>query len=384
MQHFFVVMNYRKFSLVFFLSFSYLLTDAQAVKYSNEFLSLGVGARGLAMANTMTALSNDVTSAYWNPAGLVRMERPYQLAAMHAEYFAGIAKYDYIGAAYRIDSKQAVAISWIRFGVDNIMNTTELIDKQGNIDYNRISYFSAADNAFLLSYAYNFEKAKGLSLGANAKIIRRTIGKFAGAWGFGLDAGLQYNYRGWQVGAMLKDVTSTFNAWSYNLTDRVIEVFEATGNEIPENTLELTIPKLNIGAGKYVEFGKGFNGTFAIDFDCTFDGKRNTLIRSNVLSVDPHFGMEFAYKTIVALRAGIGNFQQIPYFDGKNKFSCQINFGIGIGIKDIVFIDYAFTDLGKLSVGLPSHVFSLKLAIESFKRNKKALSRRIRIRIFII
>jgi hypothetical protein len=251
------------------------------------------------------------------------------------------------------------------------MNTTELIDNQGNIDYNRISFFSAADNAFLLSYAYNFEKVKGLSLGANAKIIRRTIGKFAGAWGFGLDAGIQYNTKGWQVGAMLRDVTSTFNAWSYNLSDRVIEVFEATGNEIPENTLEVTIPKLNIGVGKYVKLGKGFNGTFAIDFDCTFDGKRNTLIRSNVLSIDPHFGMEFAYKTIVALRAGIGNFQQIPYFDGKNKFSCQINFGIGIGIRDIVFIDYAFTDLAKLSIALPSHVFSLKLTLASFKRNPK-------------
>jgi len=364
-------MSYKKFSLIFFLSFSFLLSNAQVVKYSNEFLSLGVGARGLAMANTMTSLSNDVTSAYWNPAGLVRMERPYQLSVMHAEYFAGIAKYDYIGAGYRIDNKQAVAFSWIRFGVDNIMNTTELIDNQGNVDYNRISYFSAADNAFLLSYAYNFEKAKGLSLGANAKIIRRTIGKFAGAWGFGLDAGIQYNNKGWQVGAMLKDVTSTFNAWTYDLTPKVIEVFEREGNEIPENSLELTIPKLNIGAGKYVELGKGFNGTFAIDFDCTFDGKRNMLIRSNVLSIDPHFGMEFAYKTIVALRAGIGNFQQVPYFDGKNKFSCQINFGIGVGIKDIVFIDYAFTDLGGLSVALHSHVFSLKVAIESFRRNNK-------------
>jgi len=362
--------DYKKFLLIFSLSLSYLLINAQVAKYSNEFLSLGVGARGLAMANTLTSLSNDVTSAYWNPAGLVRMERPYQLAAMHAEYFAGIAKYDYIGAAYKIDNKQAVAITWIRFGVDNIMNTTELIDNQGNIDYNKISYFSAADNAFLLSYAYNFEKVKGLSIGANAKIIRRTIGKFAGAWGFGLDAGIQYNTKGWQVGAMFKDVTSTFNAWTYDLTPKVIETLEATGNEIPTNTLELTLPKLNIGAGKYVELGKGFNGTFALDFDCTFDRKRNTLIRSNAISIDPHFGMEFAYKTIVALRAGIGNFQQVPHFDGKNKFTCQINFGIGVGIKDLVFIDYAFTDLGGLSVALPSHIFSLKVTIESFKRKK--------------
>jgi len=365
-------MNCKNFFLVFFLSFLFLLSNAQvAKKYSNEFLSLGIGARGLAMSNTMVSLSNDVTSAYWNPAGLVRMERPYQLAAMHAEYFAGIAKYDYIGAAYKIDNKQAVAFSWIRFGVDNIMNTTELIDKQGNLDYNRISYFSAADNAFLLSYAYNFEKITGLSLGANAKIIRRTIGKFAGAWGFGLDIGLQYNIKGWLMGVMLKDATSTFNAWNYNLSAKVIEVFEITGNKIPENCLELTVPKLNIGAGKYVELGKGFSGTFAIDFDCTFDGKRNTLIKSKVLSIDPHFGMEFAYKSIVALRAGIGNFQQIPFLDNKTKFSCQINFGIGVGIKDIVFIDYAFTDLGNLSVALYSHIFSLKIAIESFKSKKK-------------
>jgi hypothetical protein len=250
------------------------------------------------------------------------------------------------------------------------MNTTELIDKQGNIDYNRISYFSAADNAILLSYAYNFEKIKGLSVGANTKIIRRTIGKFGGSWGFGLDAGVQYHIKGWQMGAMLKDITSTFNAWSYHLTEKDIEVFEETGNEIPENCLELTLPKLNIGAGKYVEFGKGFNGTFALDFDCTFDGKRNTLIKSKAISIDPHLGMEFAYKTIVALRFGIGNFQQVPYFDGKKKFTCQLNFGIGVGIKDIVFIDYAYTDLGNISIALPSHIFSLKIAIESFKRKK--------------
>ena len=53
-------------------------------KYSNEFLSLGLGARGLGMANTMCALTDDVTSAYWNPSGLTRMDKRYQLGLMHA------------------------------------------------------------------------------------------------------------------------------------------------------------------------------------------------------------------------------------------------------------------------------------------------------------
>lgn len=337
-------------------------------KYSNEFLSLGLGARGLGMANTMCAITDDVTSAYWNPAGLTRMDKRYQLALMHAEYFAGIAKYDYGGIGFKIDSNQAVAFSYIRFGVDNIMNTTQLIDEQGNVDYDRITYFSAADNAFLLSYAYAFPQAPGLSVGANAKIVHRKIGQFAKSWGFGLDFGLMYNRKGWQAGVMLRDGTSTFNAWRYSLTDEVIAVFEETGNEIPENDLELTVPALLLGGGKTVHFGKGFHGTFALGLDCTFDGKRNTLIKSKILSIDPHFGMEFDYKKIVALRAGIGNFQREPDYDGNLKTTLQINFGVGVNIKNVVAIDYAFTDLGNLSIAQYSHIISLKVNIDKFRK----------------
>ena len=359
---------------LFLFGFFFLLIQgvwAQTAKYSNEFLSLGLGARGLAMGNSMTAITDDVSAAYWNPAGLNRMSKKYQLGLMHAEYFAGIAKYDYAGIGYKVNDRSTVAFSYIRFGVDNIMNTTELFDHQGNLDYDRISLFSAADNAFLLSYAHQFEKIDGFSIGGNAKIIHRKIGKFAGAWGFGLDFGLQYHKKGWQVGVMAKDVTSTFNAWRYTLTDEVIRVFTETNNKIPENGLEITLPKLIIGGAKRVEFGKGFNGTFALDFDFTFDGKRNALIKSNVTNIDPHFGMEFAYKNIVAIRAGIGNFQQEIDFDNKKKFSMQINLGLGVSIKDILTLDYAFTDIGDLSIAIYSHIFSIKVGIDSFKKKNK-------------
>jgi hypothetical protein len=361
----------RKLLLFFLFFFLIQGVWAQTGKYSNEFLSLGLGARGLAMGNSMTAITDDVSAAFWNPAGLSRMSKRYQLGLMHAEYFAGIAKYDYAGIGYKVNDRSTVAFSYIRFGVDNIMNTTELIDNQGNFDYDRISYFSAADNAFLLSYAHQFEKIDGFSIGGNAKIIHRKIGKFAGAWGFGLDFGLQYHKKGWQVGVMAKDVTSTFNAWKYTLTDEVIRVFKETQNEIPENGLEITLPKMIIGGAKRVAFGKGFHGTFALDMDFTFDGKRNTLVRSNVVSMDPHFGMEFGYKNIVALRAGIGNFQQETDFDHKKKVSMQINLGLGVSIKDILTLDYAFTDIGDLSIAIYSHIFSIKVGIDSFKKKNK-------------
>ncbi len=364
----------KKLLLALFITAVGCTAFAQTAKYSNEFLSLGVGARGLGMGNTMTSIANDVTAAYWNPACLSNMEKNYELGVMHAEYFAGIAKYDYVGVAARIDPQSTVGISWIRFGVDNIMNTTELIDNQGNVDYSKISYFSSADNAILLTYAHNFKQVKGLSLGGNVKILRRRIGDFAGAWGFGIDVGLHYVNRGWNVGANLRDATSTFNAWSYHLSDRVVEVFEQTGNEIPSNQLELTVPKLLIGGGKYVELGKGFNATFALDFDFTFDGNRHSLIHSKALCIDPHFGMEFAYKKIVAIRAGIGNFQQEADFEGKKKTTLQINLGIGVCIKNIVFIDYALTDIGDLSIAQYSHIFSLKVGLDSFKRKPKTVS----------
>ena len=63
-------------------------------KYSNEFLAIGVGGRSLGMSNSSVASINDVTSGYWNPAGLLGIKNDMQVGLMHSEYFAGIAKYD--------------------------------------------------------------------------------------------------------------------------------------------------------------------------------------------------------------------------------------------------------------------------------------------------
>ncbi|MDR1459571.1 MAG: PorV/PorQ family protein [Bacteroidales bacterium] len=341
-------------------------------KYSNEFLTLGVGARGLALANTQVSMTNDVTAGYWNPAGLANVEQKYQLSLMHAEYFAGIAKYDYAAFSYRVDEHQSIGATIIRFGVEKIPNTTQLIDKQGNVNYDLIEYFNAADWGVLFSYGRTFRQVKGLAFGANFKIIHRRIGDFAGAWGFGLDAGLQYQLNKWKFGLVVKDLTSTFNAWYFNLSEEMKEVFERTENEIPKNGLEYTIPRLLIGGGRDFDLGKGFSLMTAIDLDMNFDGKRNELISSKALSVSPHLGIEFGYRNIVFLRTGIGNFQKEREIDlekeEKKVVTCQINIGVGFCIKNIFTVDYAYCDIGDVSVAVYSHVFSLKLALNSFKK----------------
>jgi hypothetical protein len=354
--------------------FSSVVLQGQS-KYSNEFLNLGVGAKGLALANTQVAGSNDVTSGYWNPAGLAGVVQRYQLSLMHAEYFAAIAKYDYGAFSYRIDEHQVIGATVIRFGVDNIPNTTQLIDKQGNVNYDLITYFTAADWGVLLSYGRTFAQVKGLAFGANFKIIHRRIGDFAGAWGFGLDAGVQYQVKKWKFGFVAKDVTSTFNAWYFNLPDEMKDVFTQTDNEIPENGLEYTLPRVLLGVGRDFELGKGFSLMAALDLDMSFDGRRNDLISSKALNIAPHTGIEVGYKNTVFLRTGIGNFQKeqkLVEVQGDYKFktitTCQINIGVGICIKNIVTIDYAYCDIGDVSAALYSHVFSLKLALNSFKK----------------
>jgi hypothetical protein len=164
---------------------------------------------------------------------------------------------------------------------------------------------------------------------------------------------------------MARDITSTFNAWNFDLTESMIEVFTRTGNEIPDNGLELTLPRLNLGAGRHFELGKKFTCLAAIDVDMTFDGMRNVLIKSDPISLDPHIGVEFGYNNIVHLRGGFGNFQQERDMEGKRSWSFQPNLGVGVTIKKIVTIDYALTDIGNASVALYSNVFSLKFNIET-------------------
>ncbi len=356
----------RNYIIVFIIALSLSINGfAQVRKYSNSFLDIGVGARALGMSNSYITSVNDVTAGYWNPAGLLGLGSQYQGALMHYENFGGLTKYDYGAYAMRLDSSSVFGVSLIRSGVDNIPNTTELIDANGNIDYNRITYFSAVDFAFIASYAKTM-KIPGLRVGANVKVIRRKIGDFAGAWGFGLDAGAQYDYKKWKFAVMARDVTTTFNAWTYNLSDEMKAVFNATGNVIPENSLEITLPKILMGSARKFDFTPKISLLAEVDFDAIFGGKENVMIQSNAVNIDPHFGLEASYMNLIFLRAGLGNYYTYLNAAGASVQKIQPNIGVGVKIKAVT-IDYALADVGSQVVQY-SNVFSIKVDINKKRK----------------
>lgn len=335
-------------------------------KYSNEFLNIGAGARGLAMGSAQVASVSDGTSGYWNPAGLVNIKDEPQLNLMHAEYFAGIGKYDFASLALPLkDKKRVIGLSLLRFAVDDIPNTIFLVEPDGTINFSNISKFSSADYAFLLSFAQEIKlgKNKKLSGGLNAKVIHRKAGDFTTAWGFGFDAGVQIDGGNWKLGAMARDVTTTFNAWSFNLTEQMREVFYVTKNDIPVKSTELTAPRLILGGGYNLKLNRNMKLLAEMNFDMTFDGRRNTVLASNVLSLDPKIGLEASWKDVFFVRGGINNFQQaLDDNDSTNVnkvWIYQPSVGAGFRIANVQ-IDYAFTNLANQSNPLYTHVFSLK------------------------
>lgn len=355
-----------KKSIVIMLLFISITIQAQSVrKYSNEFMNIGVDAASLGMSNAVVAISGDVNSGYWNPAGLMKIEDS-EASLMHASYFANIAQYDFAAYAKKIDDRSAWGISLIRFGVDDILNTTQLIDSDGTIDYNRISLFSTADYGLTFSYARRPTLIEGLQYGVNAKVIRRVIGEFASSWGFGFDAGIQFDRNDWHYGLMLRDITTTYNVWAIN-EDKYNEIKDAvTGQnqELPEST-EITLPKAQLGIAKKFEFHYDYSLVAAVNLNMQF-ARTNDIISTDGISIDPALGLEFGYTNLVFLRAGIGNFQNVEQIDSTSKVNFQPNIGLGFKYKGIQ-IDYALTDLGDQSAALYSNIFSVKVDLSIFR-----------------
>ncbi len=310
-------------------------------KYAGEFISIGVGGRALGLGGAYTALANDVTAGYWNPAGLSKINYP-QFALMHSEQFGSLINYDYIGTAVPFGANSTFGLSIIRLGIDGIPDTRNALkDFNGNgrfddndrLDYDKITYFNTADYAFYFTYAK--KQSENFAYGANLKIIRREM-SVGSATGIGFDLGIQYSpLNNLLLGMNFMDATTTLVAWN-------------TG------TNELITPTLKIGSAYLIEaLGGRFAPTF--DIDVRFENRRYASnFNLGAISFDMHSGIEFDFRNLAAIRLGYSDIG-------------TTNFGAGIHLPKFD-IDYSFAT-SKITNGdfNDTHRISIIFTFESEK-----------------
>ncbi len=345
--------------------------------YSNEFLNIGAGARGLAMANSVDASVDDITAMYYNPAGLAAMTENVELDFMHADYFAGVLNYDFGGIAFKSGPSSYFGVSLVRFGADNIPNTFQLIDPNGQVDYSQVTAFSAADYALFVTFAknvtfgrYRYHGHRKFRFGGNMKIIRRVVGTFGSSWGFGFDAGMQFEQDKWGFSLVAKDLTTTYNAWTYTYNQQQKQVLASLGSEVPVSSVEITQPSLRGSIKRTFDLSENLSLLVEAGADATFDGRENVPIATNYFSIDPHGGFEFGYKKVVFLRGGVGNFQTYTNNDVSQKVVVGFSPSVGAGVVFGRFvIDYAFTNISSgQEAGTYSNIISVKYKFEKEKK----------------
>ena len=320
------------------------------------------------MGKAVTSFASGAEAGYWNPAGVISVQ-DIELTAMHNSLFSGIGSYDYFAAAIPIErDKVAVSVSIIRLGVDNILNTTNLIDNNGNINYNNISTFSSADVAGIVSIAKHFSKLH-LNVGISGKIIRRNIGNFASGNGFGFDIGAQYQYKNIKLGLVIRDVTTTFTAWSVDndIFNKISSAQTIQNNENQEkpDKYEVTLPKFQLGASYLKKINEKYSLLTAVDLIGRFI-QTNDIVSTKFVSFSPSVGLELGYRGYSFFRAGIGNIQKELNFNNTTSTTFQPNIGIGFKYKRI-HVDYALTNVGASSGVSYSNVFSLKIELNELR-----------------
>lgn len=361
------------FSLLLLATLATNNVQAQsAAKYGADFLSGGVGARALGMGGAQVALTKDVNAGYWNAAGLSQLSSP-ELAYMHAERFAGIVSFDYGSVALPITKQSSIGISFFRSGVNDIKNTLNAWDVERDQPKARaetfFETFSAADNAFFLSYS----RALGdkLAMGVTGKIIRRTIGDFADAWGYSFDVGMQYRTQRFVFGVNLQDASTMRQNWSINRAAFEIDDINPetnqpyTFNEVFEQDLPaggsfLVLPVARLGSGIILPAGSGNTFTLGMDLDLAFDGQQANVFNAGDVSFHPRIGTEFNLKNVVSLRAGVNR------VTNSERYGLDITPSVGAGLRiKQVALDYGFGDFGGLASDLGySHRISVQLSLE--------------------
>jgi hypothetical protein len=305
---------------------------AHADKYAGAFMENGGGARALGMGAAFTAVADDPSTTFWNPAGLADVSRR-ELLLMHSERFGDLIDRDFVAYVQPVSwrlfggESSGIGVSLIRLGVDDIPFTNHLEDQlddngDGTVDddellglfdlQDQIQYKSDQELGLLLSYG---EQKGDWRFGGSLKFVRQSIGPYS-SLGVGADLALLRPaiWKRLDFGLKLQDVTTTYLSWS-------------TGHN------EIISPAVIPGLAWRQPLSQwDMDVTLAASIETRFDNRGDAdQYDSGSLSFIAHTGMEVGFSKKVFVRTG---------FDGGFDAG---HFAAGAGFRlDPFMIDYAY------------------------------------------
>ncbi|MBK6732660.1 MAG: UPF0164 family protein [bacterium] len=305
---------------------------AHADKYAGAFMESGGGARALGMGAAFTAVADDPSTTFWNPAGLAGVTRR-ELLLMHSERFGDLIDRDFaayvqpVGWRLFCGESAGVGISLIRLGVDDIPFTNHLTDDlddngDGTVDdeellglfdlQDQIRYKSDQEFGLLLSYG---EQKGAWRVGGSLKFIRQSVGPYS-SLGVGADLAVLRPaiWKRLDFGLKLQDVTTTYLSWSTGHNEVITPAI------VPGLAWRQPVPRWNMDV------------TLAGSVETRFDNRGDAdQYSSGSLSANAHAGLELGFSQRVFVRTG---------FDGGFDAG---HFAAGAGFRlEPLTIDYAY------------------------------------------
>jgi len=298
---------------------------ASADKFAGAFLDGGAGARAMGMGNAYSAVANDASAIYWNPAGLARTQH-HEIMASHEFRFGNLVDYSFFGGIYQVRERNGrLAIGVIRLGIDNIAFTDsslwndqfhpigdarrdngQIDDGEFVFDPNKLRFVTDSEYGVFLSYA---QPVGEWCLGGSLKLLRQSVDSYS-SFGMGVDFGVLRTdvLPRLDVGLIVHDLTSTYVSWN-------------TGRK------ESIAPVTRLGLAYHLP-SESMRGTFLFsgDAEVHFDNRRQAdQFWAGSTSANINLGIEFTMQERLALRVGLQ----------EEAFQAGAGFGIGP-----LFFDY--------------------------------------------
>ncbi|MFZ2322525.1 MAG: PorV/PorQ family protein [Ignavibacteriaceae bacterium] len=295
------------------------------------FLSIGQSARAIGMGSAFVGVVNDVSSIYWNPAGLTKT-KGINVLFDHTSWLADI-KYNYLAASYNLGDIGTIGFSFTSSDIGE-MNVTTIAQPEGTGET-----FTSTETAISLSYA--IQLTDNFSIGISPKFVYESIWRMS-ANAFAVDLGVQYVTP--FDGAILAMSISNFGTsmqllGTSNLVLHDLDL-ESTGNngDVPAylETDSWSLPlTFRVGVAYNPVHTEMHKITLALDAMHPSDNYESINV-----------GAEYSYNDFVFFRGGY-----------KSLFldSSEESFSLGFGVKQLLIgnvallIDYAYQDFGRFS-----------------------------------